>query len=68
LAEALALPRLQGLRGLFLSGAGPTVLALADNHFAALGEAVAACFTRHNLTSTVRLLAVDAKGAEFLCQ
>jgi len=64
LAEALATPRSPGLLGLALSGAGPSILALADDHFDELGMAIAACFHRHGLDSTVRLLDGDDLGRQ----
>jgi homoserine kinase len=66
LSEALSLPQLPGLCGLFLSGAGPTVLALARDDFAVISEALNACFARHNLAATTRILTVDTRGAHFL--
>ena len=65
LTEALALPQSPGLCGIFLSGAGPTVLALARDNFAAIGAAIAGCFQREGIAATTRLLAVDAPGAQF---
>ena len=62
LADALATPQLPGLVGLALSGAGPSVLALARTRFAEIGEAIAANFRRHGIETTVRLLEVDDDG------
>jgi len=62
LADALATPRRPGLLGLALSGAGPSVLALAQDHFDELGIAIAECFHRHGIETTVRLLDVDESG------
>jgi len=64
LAEALATPRRPGLLGLALSGAGPSILALAQDHFDELGMAIAACFHKHGIDSTVRLLNVDESGRQ----
>ncbi len=64
LADALATPRRPGLLGLALSGAGPSVLALARDHFDELGMAIAECFHKHGLDSTVRLLDVDDLGRQ----
>ena len=64
LAEALALPRTQGLLGIALSGAGPSILALADDHFEEIGATIAECFTQHNIKSTVRILEVDNEGCQ----
>lgn len=62
LAEALTMPRLDGLLGLALSGAGPSVLALARYGFDGIGRGIANCFHRHDLETTVRLLAIDDEG------
>jgi homoserine kinase len=64
LAEALATPRHPGLLGLALSGAGPSVLALAQNNFDELGMVIAECFHKHGIDSTVRLLDVDDLGRQ----
>lgn len=64
LAEALATPRRPGLLGLSLSGAGPSVIALAQDHFDEIGMAIAECFRRHGIESTVRLLEVDELGRQ----
>ena len=62
LAEALALPRMQGLLGLALSGAGPSIVALVDDNEEAIGTRIANCFQTHGIESTVRLLDVDNEG------
>lgn len=62
LADALATPRRPGLLGLALSGAGPSVLALARDNFDEIGEAVAGGFRRAGVEATVRLLEVDGDG------
>ena len=62
LAEALATPPQPGLLGLALSGAGPSIVALACDHFAEIGETIANSFHRHNMETTVRLLEVDSEG------
>ena len=64
LADALATPRRPGLLGLALSGAGPSVLALAQDHFEELGIEIAACFHKHGLETTVRVLDVDDSGRQ----
>jgi len=64
LAEALATPRRPGLLGLALSGAGPSVLALAQDHFDELGMTIAECFHKHGIDSTVRVLDVDDLGRQ----
>lgn len=62
LAEALALPRMQGLLGLALSGAGPSIVALVDDNEEAIGARIASCFQAHGIESTVRILDVDNEG------
>lgn len=58
LAEILSVPRSPGLLGIALSGAGPSVLALADDRIEEIGRSVAAIFEQHGLASVVRCLAV----------
>jgi homoserine kinase len=62
LAEVLALPRMPGLLGVALSGAGPTVIALATKNFAQIGKAIAGHFERKGLSAMVRNLAVAQQG------
>jgi homoserine kinase len=62
LSEALATPRQPGLLGLALSGSGPSVIALARDHFAEIGQTLADSFRRHGTETTVRLLQVDGQG------
>ncbi len=62
LAEALALPQMPGLLGVALSGAGPSIVALVDDHAEAIGNKIANCFRAHKIQSTVRVLDVDNEG------
>ena len=62
LAEALALPQMQGLLGIALSGAGPSVVALVDGNEDEIGDRVASCFRAHRIESTVRILEADNDG------
>jgi homoserine kinase len=62
LAEVLALPRTPGLLGVALSGAGPSVVALATERFEEIGNNIARCFDRHNLEPTVRILEAAQEG------
>ncbi len=64
LAEALATPRLPGMLGIALSGAGPSVVALAKNNRRQIGEAIAAHFRKRGIETTVRQLAVCPHGAQ----
>ncbi len=59
LSEALALPRMPGLLGVALSGAGPSIVALVENNEEEIGERIARCF---KVGSTVRILDVDNEG------
>lgn len=64
LADALATPRQPGLVSIALSGSGPSVVALANDRFAAIGESIADNFSRRGVPATVRLLEVDSKGRQ----
>jgi homoserine kinase len=66
LAEALALPPMSGLLGVALSGAGPSILALATDHTDEIGACIANCFNAHKIESTVRTLEVDNEGCRVL--
>jgi homoserine kinase len=62
LAEALALPRMPGLLGVALSGAGPGILALVEGNEDEIGARLASCFKSHKIESTIRTLEVDNHG------
>jgi homoserine kinase len=62
LADALATPRMPGLIGLSLSGAGPSVLALSNGYFNDVGEAIANSFHKCGIETTIRMLDVDTVG------
>ena len=66
LAEALALPRMQGLLGLALSGAGPSIFALVDDNDDEIAARIASCFRAHKIESTVRNLKVDNEGCRLI--
>jgi len=66
LAEALQLPQLDGLLGLALSGAGPSVIALVKDHEKDIGERIAESFSAKKIRSTVRVLEVDNEGCQAL--
>src|ERR1051326_6528138 len=66
LAEALALPPMPGLLGVALSGAGPSILALATDHTEEIGARIASCFTARKIESTVRTLEVDNEGCRLV--
>jgi homoserine kinase len=62
LAEALAVPRMPGLLGVALSGAGPSVLALATERYEEIGKAIARCFDKHDMAPTTRILEAAQEG------
>lgn len=62
LAEALAIPRMRGLLGIALSGAGPSIVALVDDNDEEIGTRIASCFGARQIESTVRRLEVDNEG------
>lgn len=66
LKEALTLPRMPGLLGIALSGAGPSIVALVDNNDEAIGQTIASCFGAHRIESTVRTLKVDNDGCRVI--
>ncbi len=68
LGEALAIPRRDGLLGLALSGAGPSILALASNPANGVGEEIADCFRQHGIAATIRHLEIDNDGAQLTSQ
>ena len=62
-ADVLALPRMPGLLGVALSGAGPSVIALATDRFEEIGKAIANRFELKGVTSTIRILEAAQEGA-----
>ena len=62
LAEALALPRTEGLLGVALSGAGPSIVALVSEKEDEIGAKIASCFRAHDIESTIRVLDADNEG------
>lgn len=62
LAAALDTPRVDGLVGLALSGAGPSVVALARANFEEVGEAIARGFRGAGVAARARVLEVDEEG------
>ncbi len=63
LAEALEIGPIPGLLGTAISGAGSSVIALADGNFKAIGEALRRAFARHNAGCRVFILEPDNRGA-----
>lgn len=66
LSEALALPQTDGLLGVALSGAGPSILALVEKNEDEIGARLASCFRAHKIESTIRTLEVDNDGVRVL--
>ena len=66
LAEALALPRMHGLLGVALSGAGPSIVALVEDNDEEIGARVASCFRARRIESTVRTLEADNEGCRVI--
>jgi len=66
LAEVLALPQMPGLLGLALSGAGPSVVALATAGFDEIGKAIVARFAHAGVATTIRFLEVAQDGVSIL--
>ena len=66
LSEALALPRMKGLLGIALSGAGPSIVALVDDNDDEIGARIAGCFRSHKIESNVRTLEVDNDGCRII--
>jgi homoserine kinase len=66
LAEALKLPRMQGLLGIALSGAGPSLIALVDDNDDEIGARVAGCFKDRGIDATIRVLEVDNEGCRVI--
>jgi homoserine kinase len=62
LADALATPRMPGLLGVALSGAGPSVLALATERYEEVGKLIARPFEKQNLAPAVRILEAAQEG------
>lgn len=62
LSEVLAMPRMPGLLGLALSGAGPSVVALATDRYEEISKAIASRFEQHGLACSVRKLEAAQEG------
>jgi homoserine kinase len=62
LAEALATPRQPGLLGVALSGAGPTVIALAHENLQEIGKEISSSFEKHGIPTRIMELEVDRSG------
>lgn len=62
LTEALEIPKTAGLIGVFLSGSGSTLAALATNRLESIGRQLQKCFSNHRLSSRMLVLSIDRKG------
>ncbi|MBM3792184.1 MAG: homoserine kinase, partial [Acidobacteria bacterium] len=62
LREILAMDPQDGLLGVALSGAGPTVIALADRNETRIGDRIREIFGKNGLASQVRALKADRLG------
>jgi homoserine kinase len=63
LAGILSQPRSSGLLGIALSGAGPSVVALATENFEEIGRSIAVHFENAGLSTTIRCLSVPDRGS-----
>lgn len=63
LEEILQLASMPGLLGVSLSGAGPSVLALAIDNFEQIGQNIQFQFSRHGIQSEVLILEIERRGA-----
>jgi len=62
LDDALAVPRMHGLLGVALSGAGPSVIALAIDNFNEIGKEIAGRFERRGLSASFQTLEAAQEG------
>jgi len=62
LQDILALPRMPGLLGIALSGAGPSVVALATDRFDAIGKEITSRFERSGVDATFQTLEAAQEG------
>jgi len=62
LSEALQMRDLDGLVSIALSGAGPTVMALASSNFQKIAEELVACLVRAGVAARSLILDVDREG------
>jgi homoserine kinase len=66
LSEVLSLSH-PDLRGVCLSGAGPSILAFAGCKAPAIGEMICQTLARHGINAQTRILAADNEGAKGWC-
>ena len=65
LKEALVVDGIEGLLGVCISGAGPSVLAFATGNFDTISKVITACFQVNDTKTTVRFLEVSNAGISF---
>jgi homoserine kinase len=53
-----------GAHGAALSGAGPTAIALATEHFEEIGQGMSSAFEQHQIKSQIRILNIDNLGCQ----
>jgi homoserine kinase len=66
LSEVLSLSH-PDLRGVCLSGAGPSILAFASCQASAIGELICQTLARHGVNARARILTADNEGAKGRC-
>lgn len=64
LAQALAITAMDGLIGVALSGAGPSIVALVSANEEMISAKIASCFQARGVDSTVRVLEADNEGCQ----
>ena len=64
--EALGIEKRNGLLGVALSGAGPSIVALVNEDAKEIGKQIADCFKKQKIQSTVRLLEADNEGCRVI--
>ncbi len=62
LEQILAIPRMPGLLGIALSGAGPSVIALGTDRFDSIGREIASRFERQGIRASFRTFEVAQEG------
>jgi homoserine kinase len=66
MADVLAAARAQGALGAALSGAGPCLIAFAQQGAASIGDAMVGAFARHGVKAAYRDLGIDGDGAKVI--
>jgi homoserine kinase len=62
LSDVLAMPKMPGLLGVALSGAGPSVVALATDRYEEISKSMASRFEKNGVSSTIRILEAAQEG------